>query len=114
MQDPVLVSLGHNNRLLHYESTQRLSWSCPSLQNLISLEAAARIQNQDYGSEPDLLTNCSNNSSPTYFSSSGPNNAPIIQCVDRRRSWTDLETTKQTYRRRSAQNFLQTQSMVRF
>ncbi|XP_051163031.1 rho guanine nucleotide exchange factor 28 isoform X2 [Leptopilina boulardi] len=111
MQDPVLGSLGYNNRFLHDEQIQRLSWSCPSLQNLMSLDPAARLQHQDCGSEPDLLTNCSNNSSPTYFSGSGPNNAQINQCIDRRRSWTDLETTKQSYRRRSAQNFLQAQNM---
>ncbi|XP_043472826.1 rho guanine nucleotide exchange factor 2 isoform X3 [Leptopilina heterotoma] len=112
MQDPVLGSMGYNNRFLHDEQIQRLSWSCPSLQNLMSIEAAARLQNQDCGSEPDLITNCSNNSSPTYFSGSGPNNAQINQCIDRRRSWTDLETTKQSYRRRSAQNFLQAQNML--
>ena len=114
MQDPTLNSMGYSNRLLHHEQIQRLSSSCPSLQHLVSPEVVARLHDQDGGSEPDLLTNCSNNSSPTHFSGTGLNQAQILQCIDRRRSWTDLENTKQNYRRCSAQNFLQAQNMVRF
>lgn len=114
MQDPTLNSIGHSNRMYHHEEiqTQRLSWSCPSLQHLVSPEVVARLHDQAGGSEPDLLTNCSNNSSPTHFSGSVHNHAQILQCIDRRRSWTDLENTKQNYRRCSAQNFFQAQNIV--
>ena len=112
MQDPSLNSLGYNNRLLNHEQMQRLSWSCPSLLNPVSPEIITWFHVQDVGSEPDLLTNCSNNSSPTYFSRTGPHHTQVFQCIDRRRSWTDLENTKQSYRKYSAQNFLQAQNMV--
>ncbi|XP_033224270.1 rho guanine nucleotide exchange factor 2 isoform X2 [Belonocnema kinseyi] len=113
MQDPTLNSFGYSNRMHHHEEihTQRLSCSCPSLQHWISPEVVARLHDQDGGSEPDLLTNCSNNSSPTHFSGYVHNHAQILQCIDRRRSWTDLENTKQNYRRCSAQNFFQAQNM---
>ncbi|XP_014473860.1 PREDICTED: rho guanine nucleotide exchange factor 18 isoform X3 [Dinoponera quadriceps] len=105
-------------------AAQRLTSSCPTLCPLTSAELAPRPGNHhhDTGSDPDLLANCSTNSSPTHFP--GPAGHPRSQRtqtgIDRRRSWTgdleDLEENRRSggggRRRYSGQNHLQAQNMV--
>ncbi|KAK2586105.1 hypothetical protein KPH14_008385 [Odynerus spinipes] len=109
MRDLTLNTLGYNNRMSH-DVPQRLTSSCPSLCPLITVEGGHRSNNHDAGSDPDLLVNCSTNSSPTHFPSMGPHAQPA-QGIDRRRSWTDLEDTRRGRRRYSGQNHLQAQNM---
>ncbi|XP_076176426.1 rho guanine nucleotide exchange factor 18 cysts isoform X2 [Ptiloglossa arizonensis] len=111
MRDLTLNNWGDNHRTSHNDVPQRLTSSCPSLCPLISLEIAPRSSNNDTGSDPDLLANCSTNSSPTHFPSVGPR-SQNAQGIDRRRSWTDLEDTRCGRRRYSGQNHLQAQNMV--
>ncbi|XP_024940076.1 rho guanine nucleotide exchange factor 2 [Cephus cinctus] len=103
MRDITLSTLPNNKR-----AEQRLISSCPSLRHLIANEAGTRSSDQDGGSDPDLLANCSTNSSPSHFPSVG--HPQTIQGIDRRRSWTDLEDSR-LGRRSSAQNHLQAQNM---
>ncbi|XP_076176427.1 rho guanine nucleotide exchange factor 18 cysts isoform X3 [Ptiloglossa arizonensis] len=110
MRDLTLNNWGDNHRTSHNDVPQRLTSSCPSLCPLISLEIAPRSSNNDTGSDPDLLANCSTNSSPTHFPSVGPR-SQNAQGIDRRRSWTDLEDTRCGRRRYSGQNHLQAQNM---
>ncbi|XP_017892882.1 rho guanine nucleotide exchange factor 2 isoform X2 [Ceratina calcarata] len=114
MRDLTLSSWGYNHRAAHNDVPQRLTSSCPSLCPLTSSEIArSNINNNDTGSDPDLLANCSTNSSPTHFppSSVGPRVSQNGQGIDRRRSWTDLEDTRCGRRRYSGQNHLQAQNM---
>ncbi|CAK9818677.1 A-kinase anchor protein 13 [Anthophora plagiata] len=110
MRDLTLSNWGYNHRTSHNDVPQRLTSSCPSLCPLISPEIASRSNNNDTGSDPDLLANCSTNSSPTHFPSVGPR-SQNAQGIDRRRSWTDLEDTRCGRRRYSGQNHLQAQNM---
>ncbi|XP_053972864.1 rho guanine nucleotide exchange factor 2 isoform X2 [Hylaeus volcanicus] len=110
MRDLTLNNWGYNHRASQNDVPQRLTSSCPSLCPLISLEIAPRSSNNDTGSDPDLLANCSTNSSPTHFPSVGPR-SQNAQGIDRRRSWTDLEDTRCGRRRYSGQNHLQAQNM---
>ncbi|XP_012347640.1 A-kinase anchor protein 13 isoform X4 [Apis florea] len=110
MRDLTLSNWGYNHRTSHNDVPQRLTSSCPSLCPLISSEIAPRSSNNDTGSDPDLLVNCSTNSSPTHFPSVGPR-SQNAQGIDRRRSWTDLEDTRCGRRRYSGQNHLQAQNM---
>ena len=110
MRDLTLSNWGYNHRTSHNDVPQRLTSSCPSLCPLISPEIAPRSSNNDTGSDPDLLANCSTNSSPTHFPSVGPR-SQNAQGIDRRRSWTDLEDTRCGRRRYSGQNHLQAQNM---
>lgn len=111
MRDLTLSNWGYNHRTSHNDVPQRLTSSCPSLCPFISPEIAPRSSNNDTGSDPDLLANCSTNSSPTHFPSVGPR-SQNAQGIDRRRSWTDLEDTRCGRRRYSGQNHLQAQNMV--
>lgn len=111
MRDLTLSNWGYNHRTSHNDVPQRLTSSCPSLCPLISSEIAPRSSNNDTGSDPDLLVNCSTNSSPTHFPSVSPR-SQNAQGIDRRRSWTDLEDTRCGRRRYSGQNHLQAQNMV--
>ncbi|XP_060818383.1 rho guanine nucleotide exchange factor 18 isoform X2 [Bombus pascuorum] len=110
MRDLTLSNWGYNHRTSHNDVPQRLTSSCPSLCPFISPEIAPRSSNNDTGSDPDLLANCSTNSSPTHFPSVGPR-SQNAQGIDRRRSWTDLEDTRCGRRRYSGQNHLQAQNM---
>ncbi|XP_076636511.1 rho guanine nucleotide exchange factor 18 cysts isoform X2 [Colletes latitarsis] len=110
MRDLTLNNWGYNHHASHNDVPQRLTSSCPSLCPLISSEIAPRSSNNDTGSDPDLLANCSTNSSPTHFPSVGPR-SQNAQGIDRRRSWTDLEDTRCGRRRYSGQNHLQAQNM---
>ncbi|KOX74133.1 A-kinase anchor protein 13 [Melipona quadrifasciata] len=105
MRDLTLSNWGYNHRTSHNDVPQRLTSSCPSLCPFISPEIA-----HDTGSDPDLLANCSTNSSPTHFPPVGPR-SQNAQGIDRRRSWTDLEDTRSGRRRYSGQNHLQAQNM---
>ena len=96
----------------------RFSTSCPSLCPLINIEGVAQA-NQAHqaadadGSDPDLLTNCSPNSSPTHYTGglAGQIGIKILQGIDRRRSWADLEDSR--HRRGSDHNhLLQAQNIV--
>ena len=111
MRDLTLSNWGYNHRTSHNDVPQRLTSSCPSLCPFISPEIAPRSSNNDTGSDPDLLANCSTNSSPTHFPPVGPR-SQNAQGIDRRRSWTDLEDTRFGRRRYSGQNHLQAQNMV--
>ncbi|KAK9304542.1 hypothetical protein QLX08_004163 [Tetragonisca angustula] len=110
MRDLTLSNWGYNHRTSHNDVPQRLTSSCPSLCPFISPEIAPRSSNNDTGSDPDLLANCSTNSSPTHFPPVGPR-SQNAQGIDRRRSWTDLEDTRFGRRRYSGQNHLQAQNM---
>lgn len=110
MRDLTLSNWGYNHRTSHNDVPQRLTSSCPSLCPFISPEIAPRSSNNDTGSDPDLLANCSTNSSPTHFPPVGPR-SQNAQGIDRRRSWTDLEDTRSGRRRYSGQNHLQAQNM---
>ncbi|XP_033334273.1 rho guanine nucleotide exchange factor 18 cysts isoform X3 [Megalopta genalis] len=110
MRDLTLSNWGYNHRASHSDVQQRLTSSCPSLCPLISPEIAPRSNNNETGSDPDLLANCSTNSSPTHFPPVGPR-SQNAQGIDRRRSWTDLEDTRCGRRRCSGQNHLQAQNM---
>ncbi|XP_017761271.1 PREDICTED: rho guanine nucleotide exchange factor 18 isoform X2 [Eufriesea mexicana] len=110
MRDLTLNNWGYNHRTSHNDVPQRLTSSCPSLCPLILPEIAPRSSNNDTGSDPDVLANCSTNSSPTHFPSVGPH-SQNAQGIDRRRSWTDLEDTRCGRRRYSGQNHLQAQNM---
>nr|XP_012147664.1 PREDICTED: rho guanine nucleotide exchange factor 18-like isoform X2 [Megachile rotundata] len=110
MRDLTLSNWGYNHRTSQNDVPQRLTSSCPSLCPLILPEIAPRSSNNDTGSDPDLLANCSTNSSPTHFPSVGPR-SQNAQGIDRRRSWTDLEDTRCGRRRYSGQNHLQAQNM---
>ncbi|XP_076750356.1 rho guanine nucleotide exchange factor 18 cysts isoform X2 [Xylocopa sonorina] len=110
MRDLTLSNWGYNHRTSHNDVPQRLTSSCPSLCPLISYDIALRSSNNDTGSDPDLLANCSTNSSPTHFPSVGPR-SQNAQGIDRRRSWTDLEDTRCGRRRYFGQNHLQAQNM---
>lgn len=82
---------------------QRISTSCPSLCPIISIDGIVQSHHhtdQDGGSDPDLLTNCSTNSSPTHYTGPGQG----IQGIDRRRSWTDLEDSRHRTRSDSTQH----------
>uniref|UniRef100_A0ABD2XQX9 Rho guanine nucleotide exchange factor 18 n=1 Tax=Trichogramma kaykai TaxID=54128 RepID=A0ABD2XQX9_9HYME len=78
------------------------------------------VDGQD-GSDPDLLTNCSTNSSPTHYhhhhhgsvGGGGVSHvcSQILQGIDRRRSWTDLEDSRQHGRRGSDNNHLTAQNI---
>lgn len=118
MRDLTLGTLGYNIRASN--APQRLTSSCPSL-CLASAELVSRSGNHhhhDTGSDPDLLLgNCSTNSSPTHFPSTGGHAySQQAQGIDRRRSWTgdleDLEESRRGRRRYSGQNHLQAQNMV--
>ncbi|XP_046825776.1 rho guanine nucleotide exchange factor 28 isoform X2 [Vespa crabro] len=109
MRDLTMNTLGNNNRMPH-DVPQRLTSSCPSLCPLILIEGGHRSNNHEAGSDPDLLVNCSTNSSPTHFPSMNSHAQPV-QGIDRRRSWTDLEDTRRGRRRYSGQNHLQAQNM---
>lgn len=111
MRDSALINWEYNHRTSHNDVPQRLTSSCPSLCPLILPEIAPRSSNNDTGSDPDLLANCSTNSSPTHFPSVG-SRSQNAQGIDRRRSWTDLEDTRYGRRRYSGQNHLQAQNMV--
>lgn len=111
MRDLTLSNWGYNHRTSHNDVPQRLTSSCPSLCPFISPEIVPRSSNNDIGSDPDLLANCSTNSSPTHFPPVGPR-SQNAQGIDRRRSWTDLEDTRFGRRRYSGQNHLQAQNMV--
>nr|XP_050855481.1 rho guanine nucleotide exchange factor 28 isoform X4 [Vespula vulgaris] len=108
MRDLTMNTLGNNNRMSH-DVPQRLTSSCPSLCPLILIEGH-RSNNHEAGSDPDLLVNCSTNSSPTHFPPMSSHAQPV-QGIDRRRSWTDLEDTRRGRRRYSGQNHLQAQNM---
>ncbi|XP_076303860.1 rho guanine nucleotide exchange factor 18 cysts isoform X3 [Lasioglossum baleicum] len=110
MRDLTLNNWGYNHRTSHSDVQQRLTSSCPSLCPLISPEIPPRSTNNETGSDPDLLANCSTNSSPTHFPPVGPR-SQNAQGIDRRRSWTDLEDTRCGRRRASGQNHLQAQNM---
>ncbi|XP_076237444.1 rho guanine nucleotide exchange factor 18 cysts isoform X2 [Calliopsis andreniformis] len=110
MRDLTLSNWGFNHRTSQNDVPQRLTSSCPSLCPLILPEIAQRSSNNDTGSDPDLLANCSTNSSPTHFPSVG-SRSQNAQGIDRRRSWTDLEDTRCGRRRYSGQNHLQAQNM---
>nr|XP_034189144.1 rho guanine nucleotide exchange factor 2-like isoform X3 [Osmia lignaria] len=110
MRDLTLSNWSYNHRTSHNDVPQRLTSSCPSLCPLILPEIAPRSSNNDTGSDPDLLANCSTNSSPTHFPSVAPR-SQNAQGIDRRRSWTDLEDTRCGRRRYSGQNHLQAQNM---
>ncbi|XP_078049020.1 rho guanine nucleotide exchange factor 18 cysts isoform X2 [Augochlora pura] len=110
MRDLTLSNWGYNHRTSHSDVQQRLTSSCPSLCPIISSEIAPRSNNNETGSDPDLLANCSTNSSPTHFPPVGPR-SQNAQGIDRRRSWTDLEDTRCGRRRCSGQNHLQAQNM---
>lgn len=115
MRDLTLSTLGSNN-----DAALRLSSSCPTLCPLTAAELAPRPGNHhDTGSDPDLLANCSTNSSPTHFPGSAAHSRSqrAQTGIDRRRSWTgdleDLEESRRGGRRRySGQNHLQAQNMV--
>ncbi|KAG7206339.1 hypothetical protein KM043_003710 [Ampulex compressa] len=111
MRDSTLSNWGYNQRTSHGDVPQRLSSSCPSLCPAISPKIATRPNNNDTGSDPDLLVNCSTNSSPTHFPSADHHRSQTAQGIDRRRSWTDLEDTRRGRRRYSGQNHLQAQNM---
>lgn len=124
MRDLTLALVNRGDHL------QRFSTSCPSLCPLISIDgvvqtgSATTVQppphhhhhhhtGEQDGSDPDLLTNCSTNSSPTHYHPT-PGHvqvSQILQGIDRRRSWTDLEDSRQQ-RRGSDQNHLQAQNIV--
>lgn len=116
MRDLTLGTLGYHTRASNNDTIQRLTSSCPSLCPLASAELAPRSGNHDTGSDPDLLVNCSTNSSPTHFPSTGHSRTQRVQGIDRRRSWTgdleDLEESRRGRRRYSGQNHLQAQNMV--
>ncbi|XP_025156350.1 A-kinase anchor protein 13 isoform X3 [Harpegnathos saltator] len=120
MRDLTLSTLGYHNRASNNDAAQRLTSSCPTLCPLTSAELAPRPGNpHDTGSDPDLLANCSTNSSPTHFPGSvGHSRSQRAQAgIDRRRSWTgdleDLEESRRGGRHRySGQNHLQAQNMV--
>ncbi|KAJ8679291.1 hypothetical protein QAD02_015078, partial [Eretmocerus hayati] len=102
----------------------RFSTSCPSLCPLISIDGVPQQHHHQHshgqhmdqdGSDPDLLTNCSTNSSPTHFASGGGHHgacSQILQGIDRRRSWTDLEDSRQ-HRRGSDHNHLTATQNIR-
>ncbi|XP_043500724.1 rho guanine nucleotide exchange factor 28 isoform X2 [Polistes fuscatus] len=100
MKDLTINTLGYNNRMTS---------SCPSLYPWIFAEGGSRSNNHE-ASDPDLLVNCSTNSSPTHFPSISSHVQPA-QGIDRRRSWTDLEDSRRGRRRYSGQNHLQAQNM---
>ncbi|XP_058807396.1 A-kinase anchor protein 13 isoform X2 [Phymastichus coffea] len=124
MRDLTLV-LGNRG-----DHLQRFSTSCPSLCPLISIDgviqtgASAAAQHphphqhqhhhhgEQDGSDPDLLTNCSTNSSPTHYHPTPGHQqvSQILQGIDRRKSWTGLEDSRQQ-RRGSDQNHLQAQNI---
>jgi hypothetical protein len=116
------LTLALANRSQQSDHLQRFSTSCPSLCPVISIDGIVQSslhhhhhQDQD-GSDPDLLTNCSTNSSPTHFSAMTIGGQihvcnQILQGIDRRRSWTDLEDSRQQ-RRDSDHNHLQAQNIV--
>lgn len=115
------LSLGYHNRASNNDAAQRLTSSCPTLCPLTLVELAPRPGNHhDTGSDPDLLVNCSTNSSPTHFpGTAGHSRSQRAQTgIDRRRSWTgDLEDLEESRRgggrrRYSGQNHLQAQNMV--
>ncbi|XP_070522801.1 rho guanine nucleotide exchange factor 28 isoform X2 [Cardiocondyla obscurior] len=132
MRDLTLGTMGYHVR--PNDAPQRLTSSCPSLCPLASAELASRTgnhqhhhyhqhqhqhqhQHHDTGSDPDLIGNCSTNSSPTHFPSvRGHVHSQQAQGIDRRRSWTgdleDLEESRRSRRRYSGQNHLQAQNMV--
>ncbi|XP_011311004.1 rho guanine nucleotide exchange factor 18 isoform X3 [Fopius arisanus] len=103
MRDLTLCTVGY--RLLSQsDNLQRLSSSCPSLCPLGRAPTGDRAP----GSDPDLA-NCSTNSSPTHFPQGQL--PPGMLGVDRRRSWTDLEESRQNRHRCGVQNHLQAQNM---
>lgn len=103
----------------HDESTDasnlsKFSNSCPSLCPIILIDQQQNYNQQSHeqdSSDPDLLANCSSHSSPTHFPSL-PSNS---QAIDRRRSWTDLEDSRQKQKRLTVDqnNHLQAQNIVR-
>lgn len=109
MRDSTHCTVGY--RLLSQaDNLHRLSSSCPSLCPL-TLGSMARGATGDRapGSDPDLA-NCSTNSSPTHFPQGQL--PPGMLGVDRRRSWTDLEESRQNRHRCAVHNHLQAQHMV--
>lgn len=105
----------HPNRpRLSDAASQRMSASCPTLcQAMLQVDHHHHhhhnheCHDQDVCSDPDLMTNCSNNSSPTHFPASAHS-----QGIDRRRSWADLEDARLNHLISSGQNHLQAQNMV--
>lgn len=119
MRDLTLSTLGYSRASNSNTAQMRLTSSCPTLCQLIATELAPRPGNHDTGSDPELLANCSTNSSPTHFpgSTSHSRSQQAQTGIDRRRSWTgdleDLEESRRSGRRRySGQNHLQAQNMV--
>lgn len=116
MRELTLSNSGQNTRSRLYRNhTQRLSFSCPSLCPIHPV-ALNTHENPDPGSDPDLLVDCSANSSPTHFPPTGRHLPHGIQGVDRRRSWTDLEDSRRGSRRSGQDHHLhlQARSMVRW
>lgn len=119
MRDLTLCTLGYGNRLSQIDQLQRLSSSCPSLCPL-SLASGKQGRGAGVGggggerapgSDPDLA-NCSANSSPTHFPMGVSQLPPTMLGVDRRRSWTDLEESRNARHRCTVQNHLQAQNLV--
>ncbi|KAK0161983.1 hypothetical protein PV327_008373 [Microctonus hyperodae] len=118
MRDLTLCTLGYGNRLSQIDQLQRLSSSCPSLCPL-SLASGKQGRGAGVGgvggerapgSDPDLA-NCSANSSPTHFPIGVSQLPPTMLGVDRRRSWTDLEESRNARHRCTVQNHLQAQNL---
>lgn len=111
MRDSTLSTLAYGNRGSQNDNFQRLSSSCPSLCPLSLTDGVVRSSDRGAGSDPDLA-NCSTNSSPTHFPPVAHQLPPIVLGVDRRRSWTDLEDSRNNRHRCSVGDHLQAQNMV--
>lgn len=101
-------------------NNRRLSSSCPSLCSQYLKQTKKQfglIDNINNNSDPDLI-NCSTNSSPTHYQNGNNKIKNDLLNTDRRRSWTDVEKTRNNRHRNNVDddyddvhNHLQTQPL---